>query len=123
MANKNNDPKMGGRNNFFKNVLDDKKVEKATGRTARPAAPEADKPQVSPALPADTQEETSPRNERASFMTKSGRVRTTVTLWPETLASLEQLKAQSRRSGRKETLGDVLEAAVQALIKERNTRL
>ena len=65
----------------------------------------------------------SERKVRKAQMTTAGKVRTTVTLYPETLAAMEQIKTLSRRKGLKESFSDVLEAAIQALAKERGVRL
>lgn len=46
------------------------------------------------------------------------KVRTTVMLYPETLAELEMLKVQARRQGTKATYSDILEAAIQALVSQ-----
>jgi len=47
------------------------------------------------------------------------KVRTTVMLYPETLAELEMLKVQARRRGTRATYSDILEEAIQALTRQR----
>lgn len=55
--------------------------------------------------------------------TKAAKVRTTVTLYPHTLAAMEQLKVELRKSGDKATLSDVLEQAVLALMDKKGLKL
>jgi hypothetical protein len=51
----------------------------------------------------------------AKAATEPKKVRTTVMLYPETLAALEMLKVQARRRGTRATYSDILEEAIQAL--------
>lgn len=55
--------------------------------------------------------------------TKASKIRTTVTLYPQTLAAMEQLKVELRKSGDKATLSDVLEQAVAALMDKKGIKL
>jgi len=48
------------------------------------------------------------------------KVRTTVTLYPETLATLEMLKVHGRRQGVRATYSDILEEAILALAEKKN---
>lgn len=48
------------------------------------------------------------------------KLRTTVTLYNDTLEVIELLKAQSRKNGVKSTISDILNDAVELLAKERN---
>ncbi len=51
---------------------------------------------------------------------KPKKVRTTVTLYPETLASMETLKVEARREqGRKVTYSDVLQEAIELLMNHK----
>lgn len=50
---------------------------------------------------------------------KPQKVRTTVTLYPETLAAMELLKVESRRNGQRATYSDVLGEAVDLLMEQR----
>jgi len=51
------------------------------------------------------------------------KVRTTVMLYPETLAELEMLKVQARRRGTRATYSDILEEAIQALVRRRRVEV
>lgn len=79
-----------GANAFFQNIGADKtdKVEPAP-----PAAPPA-KASGSPAK------------------NKPPKIRTTVTLYPETMAQLDALKINARRQGQKATFSDILSEAI-----------
>lgn len=80
------------------------------GDTEQPVALDAPAPS-----PAPQPEEADTKPEKP----KSTRQRTTVTLLPETLAAMEQLRYDARRSGKKATMSDVLEEAVKLLVEER----
>lgn len=54
---------------------------------------------------------------------KPKKVRTTITLYPETLAAMELLKAEARKTGKKVTLSDVFADAVDALMAQRGLSL
>ena len=54
---------------------------------------------------------------------KPKKVRTTVTMYPETLASLELLKVEARKSGIKATMSDVLSEAIEMLMKKKGLRV
>jgi hypothetical protein len=54
---------------------------------------------------------------------KSEKVRTTVTLYPETLAGMEMLKVQARLEGEKATFSDILNEAVQDLMDKKGVEL
>ena len=54
---------------------------------------------------------------------KVAKIRTTITLYPQTLAAMEQLKVELRKSGDKATLSDVLEQAVAALMDKKGLKL
>ena len=122
MANKSTTTGLGGRSNFFKGAREDEvqntPQEDVAASSPTPTAPAPS----SPALPA-TKASVTERKVRKAQMTTAGKVRTTVTLYPETLAAMEQIKTLSRRKGLKESFSDVLEAAIQALAKERGVRL
>ena len=47
------------------------------------------------------------------------KVRTTVTLYPRTLAAMELLKAESRKEGERSTLSDILGDAIDLLLKKK----
>ncbi len=47
------------------------------------------------------------------------KVRTTVTLYPRTLAAMELLKAESRKDGERSTLSDILGDAIDLLLKKK----
>ena len=123
MANKSTTTGLGGRSNFFKGAREDEvhntPQEDVAAISPTPTAPV---PSSSPILPA-TKAPVTERKVRKAQMTTAGKVRTTVTLYPETLAAMEQIKTLSRRKGLKESFSDVLEAAIQALAKERGVRL
>ncbi len=50
---------------------------------------------------------------------KSKKLRTTVTLYPDTLAKMENLKVQARRAGVRATYSDILEEAINDLAHKR----
>ena len=54
---------------------------------------------------------------------KPEKVRTTLTLYPETLASMEILKIEGRKSGQRVTLSDVLNEAVTTLMQKKGLSL
>lgn len=54
---------------------------------------------------------------------KPKKVRTTITLYPETLAAMELLKVNARRTGKKVTLSDVFAEAVDALMIQKGLSL
>ena len=68
----------------------------------------------SPTPPAETTKAEEPKAPE-----KPQKVRTTVTLYPETLAAMELLKANARKSGKKVTLSDVFEDAIKALMEKK----
>ena len=122
MANKSTTTGLGGRSNFFKGAREDE-VHNAPQEDGAVSSPTPTAPaSSSPVLPA-TKAPVTERKVRKAQMTTAGKVRTTVTLYPETLAAMEQIKTLSRRKGLKESFSDVLEAAIQALAKERGVRL
>ena len=47
------------------------------------------------------------------------KVRTTVTLYPRTLAAMELLKMESRKEGERATMSDVLGEAIDLLLKKK----
>jgi hypothetical protein len=51
------------------------------------------------------------------------KIRTTVTLYEKTLASMELLKVEARKQGIKATLSDVLEEAIQSLMEKKQLEL
>ena len=54
---------------------------------------------------------------------KSSKVRTTITLYPEDLATLEELKIfETRRQGKRVTYSDILADAINLLAKERGIK-
>jgi hypothetical protein len=54
---------------------------------------------------------------------KPKKVRTTILIYPETLASMELLKVEARKKGDKATLSDIIEEAVQGLMKKKKLEL
>jgi len=54
---------------------------------------------------------------------KPEKVRTTLTLYPETLASMEMLKIEGRKAGERVTLSDVLNEAVTTLMQKKGLSL
>ena len=54
---------------------------------------------------------------------KPEKVRTTLTLDPETLASMEMLKIEGRKTGERVTLSDVLNEAVTTLMQKKGLSL
>lgn len=54
---------------------------------------------------------------------KSEKVRTTVTLYPETLAGMEMLKVQARMEGEKATYSDILNEAIRDLMEKKGVEL
>ena len=50
---------------------------------------------------------------------KPKKMRTTVTLYPDTLAKMEELKVQARRGGERATYSDILEEAINDLAAKR----
>jgi hypothetical protein len=51
------------------------------------------------------------------------KIRTTVTLYEKTLASMELLKVEARKQGVKATLSDVLEEAIQTLMEKKQLEI
>jgi hypothetical protein len=51
------------------------------------------------------------------------KIRTTVTLYPQTLAAMESLKVHARRQGQRATYSDILEEAIQDLARKRGIDL
>ena len=122
MANKSTTTGLGGRSNFFKGAREDEVHNTPQEDGAASSPTPTTLVSSSPILPA-TKAPVTERKVRKAQMTTAGKVRTTVTLYPETLAAMEQIKTLSRRKGLKESFSDVLEAAIQALAKERGVRL
>ncbi|MDQ4078349.1 MAG: hypothetical protein M3220_19145 [Chloroflexota bacterium] len=54
---------------------------------------------------------------------KPKKVRTTVTLYPDTLATMEMLKVEARRQGEKATYSDILEEAILDLARKKGVEL
>ena len=50
------------------------------------------------------------------------KIRTTVTLYPETMAQLEALKINARRQGTKATFSDILSEAIQDLAAKKGIK-
>ena len=90
-----------GANAFFK------QNQPADGQnaTAEPVTPKAGE-SAQPAAPA-----------------KPKKVRTTVTMYEKTLASMELLKIEARKQGIKATLSDVLEEAITTLMEKKKLEL
>ena len=57
-----------------------------------------------------------------SPLSKPTKVRTTVTLYPETLAQLDRLKAHTRQTGEKATYSDILREAIEVLIEKKGIK-
>ena len=55
-------------------------------------------------------------------VSKSAKVRTTVTLYPETLAQLDMLKIHARQLGVKATYSDILREAIEGLIEKKGIK-
>ncbi len=55
-------------------------------------------------------------------VSKAAKVRTTVTLYPETLAQLDMLKIYARQQGRKATYSDILREAIEEMIEKKGIR-
>ena len=55
-------------------------------------------------------------------VSKSAKVRTTVTLYPETLAQLDMLKIHARQLGEKATYSDILREAIEGLIEKKGIK-
>jgi hypothetical protein len=80
--------------------------------------------------PADDQSSTgepaSPRTDKATqpaVPPKPKKVRTTVTMYENTLASMEFLKIEARKQGIKATLSDILEEAITTLMEKKKLQL
>ncbi len=54
---------------------------------------------------------------------KKKKVRTTITLYPDTLATLEMLKIHTRRQGNKATFSDILAEAILDLAQKKGLQL
>ena len=52
-------------------------------------------------------------------VSKSAKVRTTITLYPETLAQLDMLKIHARQNGEKATYSDILREAIEVLTEKK----
>ena len=68
---------------------------------------------------ADEQARTTPQDVQTQEPKKPKKVRTTVTLYPETLASMELLKVEARKGGEKATFSDVLAEAITELMQKK----
>lgn len=55
-------------------------------------------------------------------VSKPAKVRTTVTLYPETLAQLDRLKAHARQTGEKATYSDILREAIEVLTEKKGIK-
>ena len=53
---------------------------------------------------------------------KPAKVRTTVTLYPETLAQLDMLKIHARQNGEKATYSDILREAIEGLVEKKSIK-
>lgn len=53
---------------------------------------------------------------------KPAKIRTTVTLYPETLAQLDMLKIHARQQGKKATYSDILREAIEEMIEKKGIR-
>lgn len=76
-------------------------------------------------LPANSDGDPSPPAAK-SHVPESGtdkKIRTTVTLYPQTLAAMESLKVQARRQGQRATYSDILEEAILDLARKRGVEL
>ena len=74
-------------------------------------------PEVKPTIPkhpGQTQEGEAPQ---------SRKVRTTVTLYPDTLAALEMLKVYARKQGERMTYSDILDEAISNLIEKKGIKV
>ena len=85
-----------GTNAFFQNI--------SPGETDTPPPPASPAPPKSPAK------------------RKATKIRTTVTLYPETMAQLEALKINARRQGTKATFSDILSEAIQDLAAKKGIK-
>lgn len=71
---------------------------------------------ASPTKPAKTTDQKEPAEPKIE------KARTTVMLYPATLAALDQLKSELRKSGEKATYSDVLEQAIWALMEKKGLK-
>ena len=62
-------------------------------------------------------------NQEDQGVQKKKKVRTTVTLYPETLATLEMLKVHARRQGKRATFSDILAEAIIDLAQKKGVTL
>ena len=62
-------------------------------------------------------ENTKPEEEQKTQVPKH--IRTTVRLYAETFAALEMIKVMARKEGNKITYGDILDEAIQEIIKKK----
>ena len=60
--------------------------------------------------------------EKSQPVPKPTKVRTTVTLYPETLAQLDMLKIHARRVGGKATYSDILQEAIELLVERKGIK-
>lgn len=88
------------------------------GSTVTPAASQA--PVQTLERPGEIPTEGEHRPERSAAPKK---VRTTVLLYPETLANMEDLKIRARRRGDKATFSDILEQAIRMLMEKYQVEL
>ncbi len=100
MANSKRSGGLGGRSSFFNPTGTETVTEPGVAGTKAAAVVET--PAVVPTAPA-----------------KADKIRLTVTVYPKTLAALEQLKVELRKGGHKVTMSDVLEEATWALIEKK----
>lgn len=72
---------------------------------------------------ANQQEPTEQGEPQAAEPPKPRKVRTTVTLYPDTLAMMEMLKVEARRQGQRATFSDILEEAILILAERKGVTL
>lgn len=91
--------------------------------TGETAAPESQQRDPEPATQQPGAQEPRPTSPQGVAPPPPKKVRTTVMLYPETLAELEMLKVQARRRGTRATYSDILEEAIQALTRQRRVEV
>ena len=107
MASKNSKTGLG-KSIFFRNPqTDDPEAGESGANAAENLGEGSNREQMSNAKGADNE------------APKPQKVRTTVTLYPETLAAMELLKVESRKNGQRATYSDVLGEAVHLLMEQR----
>jgi hypothetical protein len=95
---------------FFQNEPEDEQLEDTQSEERRATSARS--------APREAREEPDPATPE-----KLKKVRTTVTLYPDTLALMELMKVQARRDGARATYSDILEEAIVDLAEKRGLEL